>query len=96
MLYEKRINSFAGIMSELGALDPDGGVRSVGRFNSRKCFVFVTRSAEIYTVALYSIKSVRKEKLPDKRLLVKAFANIQNLEKFLSGVVSKPVRGAAY
>ena len=96
MLYEKKINSFPKVIGELSTLDPDAGIRSTGRFNSRKCFVFVTKSVNVYTVALYSMKSVKKESLPDKRLLVKEFASLQELEKFLSGVVTRPVKAFAY
>lgn len=96
MIYEKRINSFPQVMAELSALDPDAGVRSTGRFGTRKCLVFVTRSLNVYTVALYSVKTVKKESLPDKRLLVKEFANLQELGKFLSEVVARPVKAFAY
>ncbi len=96
MLYEKKINSFPKVMSELNTLDLDAGVRSTGKFSSRKCFVFVTRSLNGYTVALYSMKSIKKESLPDKRLLVKEFALLPELEKFLSGIIAKPVKAVAY
>ena len=96
MVYEKKISSFPKVMSELSTLDSDGGIRSTGRFSSRKCFVFVTRSASVYTAALYSIKKVRKESLPDKRLTVKEFASLKELENFLLAVISKPVRAFAY
>ena len=96
MLYEKKINSFPKMLSEIGLLDTDSGMRSIGRFSSRKCFIFVTKSVNVYTVALYSMKSVKKENLPDKRLLVKEFSNLSDLEKFLSGIVAKPVAAVAY
>jgi hypothetical protein len=96
LLYEKKINSFPKIMSEISILDPDAGIRSTGRFSSKKCFVFVTKSVNVYTVALYSMKSVKKESLPDKRLLVKEFTVLQELEKFLSGIIAKPIAAVAY
>ena len=37
-----------------------------------------------------------KEKLPDKRFTIKEFASLDELEKFLSGVVAKPVEAYAY
>jgi len=96
LLYEKKINSFPKVMSELSTLDPDAGIRSTGRFSSRKCFVFVTKSVNVYAVALYSVKSVKKESLPDKRLLIKEFTSLQELEKFLSGIVTKPITAFVY
>jgi len=96
LLREKKISSLPKLMEELTTLDPDAGIRSTGKFSSRKCFVFVTKSLDVYTVAVYSIKSVKKESLPDKQLLVKEFRSLQELEKFLSGVVTKPANAFAY
>ena len=96
LLYEKKISSFPQLISELDIIDLDAGVRAVGKYKAKKCFVFVTKSANVYTVALYSMKSVKKESLPDKRLLVKEFGSLQELEKFLSGVITKPVKAFAY
>ena len=96
MAYETRINSLSKMMSELSTLDPDAGIRSMGRFSSRKCFVFITKSVNTYTVALYSVRISKKENLPDKRLLVEQFQSSQELEAFLDRVVTKPVKAFAY
>lgn len=96
MLYEKKLGSFQKVVEELSTLDPDAGVRAQGRFNARNCFVFVTKYMDVFTVALYSIRVVKKESLPDKRLLVKQFASLPEVEKFLSGVIKKPVKASAY
>jgi hypothetical protein len=96
LLYEKKISSFPKMISEAGILDPDAGIRTTGKLSSRKCFVFVTKSAGVFTTALYSVKSVKKESLPDKRLLVKEFVSLPELEKFLSEVIDKPVKAFAY
>lgn len=96
MLYEKKVSSFPKLISEIGILDLDAGMRIVGKYDSRKCFVFVTRSPKGYTTALYGIKTLGNEKLPDKRLTIKEFDTIPELEKFLSEVIIKPVRAFAY
>ena len=96
MLYEKKINSFPKVISELKALDIDAGIRSPGRFSSRKCFVFVTRSANGFTSVLCSVKRSGKEGFPDKRLLAKEFGTVEDLETFLSGVLLKPLAAWEY
>lgn len=96
LLYEKKLASLPKVISELETLDPDAGIRAAGRLGSRNCFVFVTKSMDTYTVALYSVKKVKKESFPDKRLAVKEFSNLPDLGKFLSGVISKPVKASAY
>lgn len=96
MIYEKKLNSFPEIVRELGILDLDAGIRAVGKYKSKKCYVFITRSANGFTSLVYSIKSSGKESLPDKRLLAKEFDNVQAAEAFLEEVVAKPVKASAY
>jgi hypothetical protein len=90
------LGSFADMVKELGILDLDAGIRAVGKYKGRKCFVFVTRSANGFTSLVYSIKSSKKESLPDKRLLAKEFPDLKGTEEFLSQVVVKPVKASAY
>ncbi len=96
MIYEKRLNSFADIVKELNILDLDAGIRAIGKYKAKKCFVFVTRSANGFTSLLYSIKTLKKEALPDKRLLAKEFPDLKSAEEFLAQVVTKPVKASAY
>ena len=96
MLYEKKLSSFPKLAEELRILDLDAGIRAIGKYESRKCFVFVTRSANGFTAAVYGIKSAGKEKLPDKRFMIKEFGSLEELEKFLSGVIAKPIEAYAY
>ena len=96
MIYEKKLNSFPEIVKELEILDLDAGIRALGKYKSKKCFVFITRSAAGFTSLLYSIKSSGKESLPDKRLVAKEFADAMSAEAFLAEVVTKPVKASAY
>jgi hypothetical protein len=96
LIYEKKLNSFPEIVKELSILDLDAGIRAVGRYKSKKCYVFITRSANGFTSLVYSIKSSGKESLPDKRLLAKEFQDITGAEAFLAEVVAKPVSASAY
>lgn len=96
MIYEKKLGSFADIVKELSILDLDAGIRALGRYKGKKCLVFVTRSQNGFTSLLYSIKTAKKESLPDKRLLAKEFPSLAETEEFLDQVVSKPVKASAY
>lgn len=96
MLYEKKVSSFPKLVGELRILDLDAGIRAIGKYDSKKCFVFVTRSSKGFTAAVYGIKSAGKEKLPDKRLMIKEFGTLEELEEFLSGVLAKPIEAFAY
>jgi hypothetical protein len=96
LIYEKKLSSFPEILKELGTLDLDAGIRAVGKYKSKKCYVFITRSANGFTSLVYSIKSSKKESLPDKRLLAKEFGDIKSAEEFLAQVVAKPVKASAY
>jgi hypothetical protein len=96
LLYEKKINSFPQLISELSVIDLDAGIRAAGKYKAKKCFVFVTRSAKGFTSVLCSMKRAGKESIPDKKLLAKDFETIQDLEKFLDEVVIKPVVASEY
>ena len=96
MFHEEKISSFPLLVQELDRLDMDAGVRTFGKYNSKKCLVFMTKSFRGFVAALYSVRTSGKDILPDKRLLVKEFAGIKELENFLGEVIEKPVRAFAY
>jgi hypothetical protein len=96
VLYEKKIASFPELIRELDIIDLDAGVRIAGKFKGKKCFVFVTRSPAGFTSILSSVKRVGKDSVPDKRILVRDFQTIQELEGFLGGVITKPLVAAEY
>jgi hypothetical protein len=96
VIYEKKLNSFPEIVTELTNLDLDAGIRVVGRYKAKKCYVFVTRSANGYTSLVYSIKASKKESLPDKRILAKEFSDLPSTEAFLAEMAAKPIKASAY
>jgi len=96
LLYEKKLSSLSEIGRELSILDLDAGIRAIGKYKSRKCFVFVTRSPNGFTSLVYSTKTNKKEILPDKRLLAKEFPDAKATEEFLAQIVAKPVKALAY
>lgn len=96
MIYEKKLNSFPEVVRELSILDLDAGIRAMGKYKAKKCFVFVTRSPNGFTSMVYSIRSFKKESLPDKRLLAKEFPDLKSTEEFLTGMLVKPVRASSY
>jgi hypothetical protein len=96
LLYEKKIDSFPQLINDLAVLDEDAGIRAVGKYKAKKCFVFVTRSVNGFTSILCSVKRSGKENIPDKRLLAKEFVNLADLEKFLTEVVAKPLVAFGY
>lgn len=96
LFQEKKITSFSQLIDELDIIDADAGVRAFGRYKSKKCFVFVTRSTNGFTSVLCSMKRAGKDFVPDKRLLAKEFATIHDLEKFLAEFVTKPVVAFEY
>ena len=96
MFQEKKISSFSQLIEELDIIDADAGIRAIGKYKSKKCFIFVTRSANGFTSVLCSMKRAGKDFLPDKRLLAKEFATIQDLDKFLAEFVAKPVVAFEY
>ena len=43
---KKKLNSFPQLIRELDVIDLDAGVRAIGKFKGKKCFVFVTKVCE--------------------------------------------------
>ena len=66
MFYEKEVTSFGKLVRALRVLDEDSGVRLIGEENGRKCFVFVTRFGERFTMMTYSM--AKKTGAPGRRL----------------------------
>jgi len=98
LFFEKRVNSFAELMEEVNLLDLDSGVRTFGDYKGKKQqFVFVTRSPhDSYTLMVYEKKTADGKPVPGKRLLVKKFRTKEDLEEFMKGLLSRPVRAFIY
>jgi hypothetical protein len=85
-------------MEEVNLLDLDSGVRTFGDYKGMKQqFVFVTRSPhDSYTLMVYEKKTADGKPVPGKRLLVKKFRTKEDLEEFMKGLLSRPVRAFIY
>jgi hypothetical protein len=95
LIYEKKLNSFSQIVREAGILDLDGGIRILGRYNAKKCFIFITKAGKGYALAIYDLKKEGKSLFPNKRLLVKELENYE-LKSFLKEVVNKLIIAYSY
>ena len=96
MLDEKKVASFRELIRDLNVIDLDAGVRIIGKYKAKRCFVFVTRSATGFTSILCTMKHTGRDTIPDKRILAKDFGGIEDLEKFLSEVAVTPLVAAEY
>lgn len=97
MVYEKRLNTLSELAEELRTLDFDGGVRVQGRYGGEPCFIFITRPSGSFTVALYSGKrGASGTEVPDRRLMLKEYAEVGPLMKFLDGKALDPLEAYSY
>ena len=96
MLYEKKIDSFSVLERELQQLDSDAGVRLVGTYRNRPCFLFVTRFVGRYTAMLY-VKggSVRAPRV-GRRIMAREFESLEELVKFLTGIAHGKIEAYLY
>ena len=81
-LYEKHVDSFSRLMSEVRRLDSDAGVRLLGSFKGRRCLIFLTRSVDGYVLILCAA-SGGENPLPGRRLGAEHFDNLSQVEAFL-------------
>ena len=95
MFYEKRISSYAALKKEVLTLDSDAGIRIVGSYLKRPCFVFVTRFAGKYTVMVCERKGSRAPTV-GREVIFKEFGSLKELEEFLHGVARHKVNAFVY
>ena len=95
MIYEKRIRSLQELRKQLVTLDGDAGVRIVGAYGGAKCFAFVTRFHEKYTVMVHGAKGGRFPR-PGKALLSREFEGATALMAFLETVAGEKLEAYAY
>ena len=94
MFYEKEVTSFDGLLKAVRVLDEDSGIRLVGERNGRKCFVFITRFGESFTMMTYSM--VRKTGAPGRRLGVAEFHGVDALAAALRRAAPGQIRAYVY
>ena len=95
MFYEKRVRSFAELKREARRLDSDAGIRIAGYYLKRRCFAFVTRFVDRYTVMVYE-RTGRKAPAAGKRFLSREFESPEELEEFLQRITQKRVDAYVY
>ncbi len=76
-------------------MDADAGLRIIGRYQGRNCYVFVTRFGATYTAMVYERLS-GKSKFVGKRLAVEELSGIEGLKTLLGMLVQGRVTAFAY
>ena len=77
-------------------MDLDSGLRIRGRYNGRNAFLFVTKSAAGYAVAIYGVTRKGKATLPEKRLLIEEFNSDGEVGKLIAQTATKPLSAYSY
>lgn len=95
MFYEKKVDSFRGLMKEIRQLDSDAGIRLLAVYEGKKCFVFVSKSVKGYAIMVYST-SRTDNPTPSRRLRSEEFARPSEVSNFLKGVIHGRVQAFAY
>jgi hypothetical protein len=95
LFYEKKVRAFDKLVLELRHLDSDSGVRIVGSYDKRKCFVFITRSGGVYTVMIYERKG-RKAPALGARILSREIKSVDDLREFLGQLGLKEMDAYVY
>ena len=94
MLYEKHVGSFNKLMKEVRMLDSDAGIRLLGTYKGKKCFVFVSRSAKGYAAVVCSVRTAGS--LPGRRILASEFDGVRGLQGFLKRLSGRPLEAYVY
>jgi hypothetical protein len=82
LIYEKRVSNLRGLTRELQTLDGDAGVRVEGVFEGKRCFGFVTRFEDTFTIVV--CRAVGKSlSIPGERLAARDFRSVGETVSFI-------------
>ncbi len=95
MFYEKKITSLPTLFKELQSMDLDSGIRIGARHKGKKTLIFATKSADRYTIAIYSVKHQSKADFPDKQILIRE-VDYEELKKLITETATKPLNAYSY
>lgn len=95
LFYEKRITSLPELFKEVQIMDLDSGIRVPARYKRKKALIFVTKSADRYAVAIYTVKHQSKNDFPDKQVLIKDLDS-EELKKLVTQTATKPLDSYSY
>ena len=82
-------------MKEIRILDSDAGIRILGEYEGKRCFVFLSKSTGGYAAIVCAMSGTRNP-LPGRRLLATDFAQVGELSKFIRSVTAGHVQAFVY
>ena len=94
MIYEKRIGSVLELRRQLATLDGDAGVRVLGVYEGARCFAFVTRFHEKYTLLVYRAEG--KPQLPRSVIASKELSSVSDVMEILEAIAGPTLEAFAY
>ena len=95
LVYEKKVDSLGALRRELQVLDGDAGARVRGSYGGRRCFAFVTRFGETFTVVVCAAKG-QGGRTPGRMLESKEFTDIETTMRFLTPIATTPFNAFVY
>jgi hypothetical protein len=95
LVYERRIDSFKGLVDEAATMDADAGLRILATVDRRPSYIFVTRFGKRYTIMVYERKAGKAGGV-GRRLAAEELPDIRQLKFRLSTLIPGRVSAFAY
>lgn len=95
MFYEKSLTSFSALVREARIMDSDAGIRVVGRYGKERCYCFVTRFGETYTVMIHRRPAGRRG-APGRLIASMEMSRAADLLELLREITRGGVEAYAY
>ncbi len=91
---DKRIGSFKELFEVISKLEIDEGVRVLGKVGVKKCYIFVTKSSNGYTVAVFEVKDASRKL--GKQLIIEDSMTYDKVKMFIERNCDAPLRAYRY
>ncbi|MEM0321044.1 MAG: hypothetical protein QW613_01430 [Thermoprotei archaeon] len=91
---DKRISSLDELFDAIAKLEIDEGVRVNGKVGGKRCYIFVTKSSNGYTMAVF--EPGRGNSGLGKQRLIEDSVNFERVKRFISERCEEPLKAFRY
>ncbi len=93
-MVDKHLSSLDELFDAIAKLEIDEGVRVNGRVAGRKCYMFVTKSPNGYTIAVFEARN--NSTSVGKQLMIEDSMSLERVKRFIKENCETPLKAFRY